>query len=317
MLGRRDKVKVLYIAGWGRSGSTILDNVLGQIEGFFSVGEINYVWERNVIENRLCGCGLPFRQCGVWPGIFYEAYGGIDRVDAREMIQLRDGGLRIRHVPLLFSTRGRRLLGTRLKPLAARLGRLYETIRASGENRVIVDSSKTPLYGYELAMTPEADLYVVHLVRDPRAVAYSWLRKKFQSDTGAYMPRYGAVESALAWSAWNLLTEPFRRLCPDRYLRLRYEYLVEEPREAVVRILDLLGEEPPDLPFGKQREVELQTNHTVGGNPSRFRTGRVELRLDEEWRSGMKPADKSLVTALTWPLLLRYRYLGLPNKGRS
>jgi len=34
--------KVLYIAGWGRSGSTILDNVLGQLDGCFSTGELNY-----------------------------------------------------------------------------------------------------------------------------------------------------------------------------------------------------------------------------------------------------------------------------------
>jgi hypothetical protein len=30
-----DKIKVLYIAGWGRSGSTILGNILGQVAGFF------------------------------------------------------------------------------------------------------------------------------------------------------------------------------------------------------------------------------------------------------------------------------------------
>lgn len=46
------EVKVLYIAGWGRSGSTILDNVLGQVEGFFSGGELSYLWERGLSENR-------------------------------------------------------------------------------------------------------------------------------------------------------------------------------------------------------------------------------------------------------------------------
>lgn len=39
-------VKVLYVIGWGRSGSTILDNVLGQLDGCFSTGELHYFWER-------------------------------------------------------------------------------------------------------------------------------------------------------------------------------------------------------------------------------------------------------------------------------
>jgi len=33
--------KVLFITGRGRSGSTILDNLLGQLDGFFSLGQVN------------------------------------------------------------------------------------------------------------------------------------------------------------------------------------------------------------------------------------------------------------------------------------
>ena len=50
------------------------------------------------------------------------------------------------------------------------------------------------------------------------------------------------------------------------------------------------------------------TTHSVSGNPNRFGTGEVELRADEEWRRAMRTVDRGLVTALTWPLLLRYRY---------
>jgi hypothetical protein len=48
----------------------------------------------------------------------------------------------------------------------------------------------------------------------------------------------------------------------------------------------------------------------VSGNPSRFRTGKIELQLDEEWKVKMRGADKNVVTALTAPLLLKYGYLG-------
>ncbi|MGB3634443.1 MAG: hypothetical protein WA982_10425, partial [Rubrobacteraceae bacterium] len=68
------RTKVLYIVGLGRSGSTILSNSLGQIDGFFSAGEICYIWRQNFIENRLCGCGQPFDKCPVWTQVVKKAF---------------------------------------------------------------------------------------------------------------------------------------------------------------------------------------------------------------------------------------------------
>lgn len=302
------RIKVLYIVGWGRSGSTILDNVLGQLDGFFSVGELNYLWERNLIENRSCGCGNLFRACGVWQGIFDRAYGGMDCVDAREMLRLRDRGARTRHLPLMLAPLGKSLTRARLDGYLESLGRLYRGIQEETGSRVIVDSSKLPSYGYVLDMVPGVDLYVVHLVRDSRAVAYSWLRKKFQPDTESFLERHSVFESPVVWSVWNSVSEVFWRQSPERYLRLRYEDFVDQPQEAIGRILGLVRENVTQLPFTEGREVELGVNHTVAGNPSRFETGRVELRLDEEWKSRMKRSDRLVVTALSAPLLWRYGY---------
>ena len=58
------------------------------------------------------------------------------------------------------------------------------------------------------------------------------------------------------------------------------------------------------------REISLSVDHTVSGNPSRFRTGKIELRPDEEWKVKMRGADKNIVLALTAPLLLTYGYPG-------
>ena len=50
--------------------------------------------------------------------------------------------------------------------------------------------------------------------------------------------------------------------------------------------------------------------HSIAGNPDRLRAGPVEVRLDDGWKREMMPVDRRLVTALTWPLLSRYGYLG-------
>jgi hypothetical protein len=160
-------------------------------------------------------------------------------------------------------------------------------------------------------MVPGVELYVLHLVRDPRAVAYSWLKKKVQPVTGGvegYMHRYDASRSSVMWEAWNLSAELLWRRSPGRYMMLRYEDFVRAPRETVGRIVGMLGEGDRRLPFVSEREAELGLSHTISGNPNRFDTGTIELRPDREWASKMRSRDRALVTLLTLPLLARYGY---------
>ena len=78
----------------------------------------------------------------------------------------------------------------------------------------------------------------------------------------------------------------------------------------VSEILNLATQEVSGRSLTNEGELELDTDHTVAGNVVRFKRGSIELRLDEEWKRSMKPSDARLVTALTWPLLLKYGYLG-------
>lgn len=306
-----DKIKVLYIAGTGRSGSTILGNVLDRLDGFFSVGEFYAVWGRVLFNAGLCSCGVPYAECEVWGAVLNKAFGGTDGVDARKMKRVQKASTRLRYAPLMLTTWGRRLLASRWNGgYRDNLERLYRAIQHTTGSRVIVDGSKLPLYGYVLETMPAIDLYVVHLVRDPRAVAYSWLRKKSRPAVRgeAYMPRRYSLGSSLGWAASSIVTEALWERSPERYLVLRYEDFVERPQESVRRILDLVQEEATSLPFVSERGIELGINHNVGGNPSRFNTGTVELRPDEEWVSGIKTSDSRVVTSLTSPLLRKYGY---------
>jgi hypothetical protein len=303
-------VKVLYVAGLGRSGSTILANALGQVEGFFSGGELNFIWKHTLIENRLCGCGRPARECPFWAPVFEEEFGGQSETLAREMMRLQYSGARTRHIPMMLTEGGRQKIRGRLGEFLGNTGRLYQAIQSVSGSRVIVDTSKEPAYGYALGMVPGIDLRVLHLVRDPRAAAYSWAKKKRQPDSTEreFMHRKTPAQSAVLWDAWNTAIEALWRQMPARYLRLRYEDFVTDPRRSFEEILELAGEEDAALPLVGERDVRLGISHTVSGNPNRFDTGTVELRQDRAWQKQMKPRDRALVTALTLPLLTRYHY---------
>lgn len=311
------KVKVLYVAGWGRSGSTILGRILGQVRDFFLVGELRYVWDRGLIENRLCSCGAPFRECQVWQEILAEAFGDGDHVDARRLLGLRDRTLRTRHL-LTPAIDGVQTRVTQMREYHGALERLYRAVRDVRRSRVVVDTSKFPSYGYVLQHTPGIDLYVLHLVRDPRAVAYSWAsRRKPRLDRrdgpSKNMTPHGFVESSLVWDEWNLAIENVWRRKPERYMLLRYEDFVESPQNSVRSILQFLGEEA-ETPFVGEREIAMEVPHTFSGNPDRFQSGAVTIEPDKGWKHDMNFARQAMVTALTWPGLVRYGYPLWPHR---
>ena len=308
---REKPVQVLYIAGAGRSGSTIVDNILGQIPGFFSAGEITYIWQRFIVEQRRCGCGEVGRDCPVWSKVLARIGGPGPDVASLMVAQARSA-TRIRHVPSMVAPGGVDRLRSTLGPqYLDRLSDLYRAIAEVTGSSVIIDSSKFPGYGKVVSSLDGVDVRVMHLVRDPRAVAYSWLRMKPQPDTDSrsHMMQRKVTTVSPRWITANVAAEALLGHGRTVYARVRYEDFAAEPRRTLDFALRRLGLE--HLPAGIVEEgyAELDTTHTVSGNPSRFFTGSVALRVDDEWRSALDSRDSRLVTSLTFPLLARYGYL--------
>lgn len=303
-----NKIKVLYIAGWDRSGSTILDQILGQLPGFFSVGELVDLWDRGA--KALCGCGSLMEDCAIWRQIFFDAFGVAPRqFDFQASAKLRRQCVRSRHMCLLWSSLLRRCAKMPLAPYLDLQGRLYKAACKASGAAVIVDSSKHPAYAYVLGLFEFVELYIVHLVRDPRGCAYSWAVRKVHPDPAIErLSSLGPVKSALHWNFANTATRFVFNNLRRRYLIVRYEEFAARPRDVVVRILDYVGEHVSELPFFSQHTVLLKSLHGVSGNPARFRTGPVELKLDEKWRTAMDKKHKLVVTLLTAPTLNTYGY---------
>lgn len=307
-----ERVKVLFIAGWGRSGSTLLDMLLGQIEGFFSAGEVRYVWDRGMLENRPCGCSKKFVDCAVW-GRVAAPWIEAGRKEIERVVGLRDG-FRTRHLWHGVTKRGRRRIETKLEDYSGQLGRIYQRLHETTGCRVIVDSSKFPSHGYVAGLIPQVDLYVAHLIRDPRAVAFSWNKKKIYDTADGvtnYIPPHSPSGSSQYWVSWNLLSElqwGRGQNCLG-YVRLRYEDFIRNPRQTLLNLTKMM-EEPATLDFlSNEATARMKPSHAASGNPARFKTGPVKLEEDKQWQREMPRWNRFAVTCLTLPLLHRYGYL--------
>jgi hypothetical protein len=118
----------------------------------------------------------------------------------------------------------------------------------------------------------------------------------------------GLLSSVARWIENSLGAEYLRRRLPaDRWMFLRYEDFAADPRATVSRILEFLGEDSAP-PFVDSSSVVLHENHTVAGNPNRFKLGPVAVRLDDEWRTRLPVGRRLVVRLLCWPFLMRYGY---------
>jgi hypothetical protein len=175
---------------------------------------------------------------------------------------------------------------------------------------VVVDSSKHASLAFALRWSPDADLRVLHLVREPRGVAYSWSKRVPRPEVVGdeqYMTRYSATEVGLLWTAHNAAFGLLGAIGVP-VLRLRYEDVLAEPMAAMARLRTLAELAPAAGGFLTDDGIHLGVDHTVAGNPMRFRTGHVRLRADDEWRTELPARHRHWVAALTLPLRMRYRY---------
>ena len=306
-------MKVLSIVGPGRSGTTVLAGILGSVDGVVDVGELRWLWRRGLVERRPCGCGLPVDECPLWTAVVAKLVadrtGTVAEV-AAEVVDAQDLLISRRHRLRVIRRAATGADWRPLEPIRTVTAQLVAALSEVTGARVVVDSSKRAQDAAVLAGLPDVDHYVLHMVRDPRAVVFSWGRRdktiRVAGGTRAMGSR-GLLSSVSRWLENGLGAAALRPHVPaDRWMFLRYEDFVAEPRAAVARILAFLGEDAPS-PFVDDDSVVLEVNHTVAGNPNRFKVGRVTIRLDDEWSRRMPRHRQLLVQALTWPLRLWLR----------
>jgi hypothetical protein len=311
-----DSVLVLYIGGEGRSGSTVLAELLGNHDGFFPVGEIRGVWHA-LEDDSLCGCGRPFSKCDFWHQVGKRAFGGWDRIDVGTMLN-RDGKFaRHRRIPRLLMSPFRWIDSADLDQHREVLSRLYSAIKEESGCSVIVDSTKDPAYALILRKIRQLDLRFVHLVRDSRAVAYSWSKKRVEQPEYRHHPvlKDSFLSSRSSWIEardWVIKNLVFHLLARSaQYRFLKYESLISDPAQELAHLLRLADQGQVNA---NDAEFEFLPFHMLGGNRVRFEQGQIKLRVDDEWKTKMPISQRRIVGLLTLPLLIAYGYVDVPVK---
>lgn len=248
-------MRVLYVLGLNRSGSTVFERALGSLEGVFAAGEVHnlFLWPGL---GRDCGCGERVRDCPTWAAIFRDveaAYGyEIDEFVLR-VAQLQQRTGRTRHI-------GKILRGApEARELAALLHTFYKAIASATGAKVVTDSSKSPAGALLLRLMP-VDFSVIDLRRDPLATIQSntTIRRWDNVAPVSAPPEISGGRLAGTQATVTLAAQVLRK----HVVSVSFEAFLADPASATSRL-------PFDTTELKSIDALART-HQCEGNPARF-----------------------------------------------
>lgn len=268
------KPRVLYVVGYGRSGSTMLGMALGRHPGIVNLGEISvlrtFVPGPTYVPPRACGCLQRLDQCPYWRGV-------ARRLGSMEMLARSDTTLSLsmgwrRYAPWLPEP------ANQLPRWAEAAAALYRAAIEEANAAVAVDTSKGATRAWWLWKSGAVDLKFIWLTRRLDDVIRSQIKHG-----------HSALKTAVSWHlAQRQAAQVVRKVesTGARVPRISYERLTEQPRAVLSEILEHAG-----LPWDEE-VLTPQPDHVIGG----------DHRVKHGGRSTIEP-----VTGTRPPLPLRAR----------
>jgi hypothetical protein len=284
-------MKIIYVAGYGRSGSTILSIMLGSHPHIAAVGEARFLVEDWHKSMRSCSCGAAYPECGFWQDL--PSYGSVALDGHLSRLTGKIEGTRFLPCLLLGPTRVRQHQAYRDYQAA-----FFRYVASRTRSSLIVDSSKSArgAIGRFLALQrlADQDVYVLHLVRSGLEtlnslllVGSNWAVEGYREEQ-----RWPLLRAVLGWTVVNAAVSALGRLMGrERYMLLRYEDLVQDPVDAMKRLGRFCGFDPEVILERISRDGAFDVEHVIGGNRLRLQQ-RVRFRAQGDGpprASSLKP----------------------------
>lgn len=273
--GAHDAARLVFIASLGRSGSTLLDLLLGANPQIVGLGEVWKTLRLAGDEQHRCTCGAPALECPVW---------------------------------------GEVLAGRRADPRLP-MGESYRLLmervaRAHGDEKVAADSSKDLAVLREVTDIMDRRFKVLFLLKDVRAYAASLAdadRAPGSTMVVDTLRRSGFLR-ALQWWVRNRAFADYLRESGLPFMQVGYEEICFRPELMLQKICEFVG-----VPYDPAMLAPTASkSHILRGNPMRWDPARrKEIVYDNRWfyRPRIQVLTAALPFVFSWNTDNVYRNL--------
>ena len=302
---KQDKLMLVYIAGYGRSGSTLLDIVLGNHPEVVSLGEAGEFWGAYHATSSRCSCNRRYQECSFWSRVGSEAFPGSSAetfAGYRAVARRLEGWRGLLHLLGKHKARAEKQIYTRITKS------LFSSVSEISGKTILVDSSKTA-YAFSwralaLQRLCDLDVRVVHLVRDGRGVIASSLvgsNRKLLQGLNAHLA-HAPYRALFGWVAANYCAMILRWFFPrSSYHLLRYEALITDPETELARLGRFLGLDLKSLADRIIQANDFGVGHLVAGNRL-ARAGQVRVQARPSPFKGLTRKHLLAYALGSWPV---------------
>lgn len=282
--------EIVYIAGDGRSGSTLLDMILSNMEDSISIGEGYRFWKRFYEGDTFCGCGDAIESCDLWQNVHLRLKERIPHYDPVKTWNNIQELLKFGNV----GTPEKVLQENEIHELYDIIRCFYDSIIEISGKSLVVDSSKSVGWLHLIVKAKPAGIKIIQLERKLPAVVNSWKKEVSlpeYRDKRVMMPTRSNYTSVKTYFKIILMMRSLRK--KSSYFFLKYEDLLAKPSAVLTNLSDFLGH---DLAFIK---LNVQPSHSIGGNPMRnSANSEIVIRKKEEKLQHLNIFEKWFFTAI-------------------
>jgi hypothetical protein len=298
-------VRYVCMPGVGFGGTTLLAFLLNAHPECVSIGEATGMIGGIDVANYDCSCGVRFTDCDFWRRVdmrlkelghpmelyrpnFWKTHFRVSSnryLDAALIRSLRNDVL----TQVRDAVVGRvKVVQRRLEASTHATWALARGVLDVSGKKVFIDSAKDHLRPRLLHQIDSLDVRAIHLVRDARGNTASIMKRRSHLDAASATER---------WRNTHFEVERVRKYFPtDRWLRVRYDHLCQDPQRTLDRICEFLGVPPAPLP----QDFSAAEHHIIG-NRMRL-AGSRQIREDLSWKELLTESDLRAIARISGPL---------------
>ncbi len=315
--------KIIFILGSGHSGSTVLDKALGSFPRSHSLGEI-FFFSRIITSDTLCSCGKKYSHCPFWKTkrkLFCTKH-SIKEESIKKfrmhLLPFGEGGIFYRlldTIDLTLNLLGFSiLLNNENKKIIKNNIFVFDLFQHETQIDYLIDSSKNFRRALFLKNKLKNKSIFLHLIRDGRAVIFSYLKKTYKvistDEAGELQTReYKRKESnphtiIKNWKRLNTFLYYYFKyfLSPKSSYLIRHEDFAATPQKTFQKMSDQLG-----LQLNVDALDLTTESHMVGGNSSRINAKNIHAP-SYKWKTGLEKGIRQNFEKAAGNLLSKFNY---------
>ncbi len=306
---------ILYISSANRSGSTLVERLLGNHSQIFSIGELRnlrgYLTDDRSFFDPVyplkCFCGENIRECNFWNEVFRVVDSPIENMSFNFSFTLKrprkNEADRLRRKfeksffekhPEWFSNRAMQIaMGN--SSIAENCFKLYRAVASVSGKKILIDSSKLAHRCYALYCKSPDRIKAIELYRHPLGVASSMKKRNVPIEKAARDWRQAYITNQIF----------FRKIPQQQRITMKYEDLCLDTQNQLKRICDFLNVEyEKEMVLNKR----VYKRHSIGGSPSQYEDSAFEVVDKEEYRRDLSEEEQRRVLSMVGPIASKFGY---------